>query len=30
MIEDPVPELSEEPPAGVFLNATVVCVDEDP
>jgi CheY-like chemotaxis protein len=30
MIADPVPELSEDPSAGVFLNATIVCVDEDP
>jgi len=29
VIADPVPELSEEPTAGVFLNATIVCVDED-
>lgn len=30
MIADPVPELNEEPTPGVFLNATIVCVDEDP
>jgi CheY-like chemotaxis protein len=30
VLVDPVPELSEEPTAGIFLNATIVCVDEDP
>jgi CheY-like chemotaxis protein len=29
VIADLVPDLSEEPIAGVFLNATIVCVDED-
>ena len=29
VIADPVPDLSEEPISGVFLNVTIVCVDED-
>jgi hypothetical protein len=29
LIADLVPNVSEEPRAGVFLNATIVCVDED-
>lgn len=29
VIANPVPDLGEEPTAGVFLNATIVCVDEE-